>query len=260
MSTGNNSPADWVKRKVKTFYQNIGWMDEDEGKPILEVNPDMSDAEFEFAYRKWKHNYTKWLRNNGYSDSDIEKAVADVNAKVENERANRQARVLKGKEDVLIQRQKDIASGKVLGKGAVLAKEQLHRAGQMSQAGARSMEGRAAARSRVYGRGTDTLNLKGAQAFRTLREAEKEQAQQNVLQMEQAQERGELVEARLRVKQSLDDQLLAAQKESDSLGAILGVGGAIIGGIAGGIATGGAGAVAGATTGYSIGTGIGANV
>jgi hypothetical protein len=260
MGTGRNSAYGSIKRKVQTFYQNIGWKDEDEGKPLLEVNPGMSDAEFELAYREWKHNYTRWLKSKGYSDSDIEKAIADVNVKVENERANRQARVLKGKEDVLIQRQKDIVSGKVLGKGAVLAKEQLHRAGQMSQAGARSMGGRAATRSRVYGRGTDTLNLKGAQAFKTLREAEKEQAQQNVLQMEQAQERGELVEARLRVKQSLDDQLLEAQKESDSLGAILGVGGAIIGGIAGGMATGGAGAYTGATTGYAIGTGIGSNV
>ena len=260
MGAGRDSPAAWIGQNIVTPLRRAVFGGEDEGKPILEVSSDMTDAEFELAYLKWKSSYTNWLKGQGYSDSDIQKAISRVDENVENERVNRQVRALKGKEDVLIQAQKDIASGRVLGKGAILAREQLHRAGQMSQSGARSMEGRAATRSRVYGRGTDTLDLKGAQAFRTLREAEKEQAQQNVLQMESAQERGELVEARHRVKQTLDDQLLAAQQESDALGAVLGIAGAVVGGIAGGVATGGAGAVAGASAGYGIGTGIGSNI
>ena len=202
----------------------------------------------------------KYMQDNEFSEEDYDRELAKLKAHWDKQAADRLSAKIRAQEDALISEQRDIATGRVHGKGTILASEQLHLAGQTAQSGARGLSGRAATRSRLYGRSADDLRLRGAQAVRTIRDQEKEQAQANVVQMQLARDKGDLVQAREAEAKSLQDELLAAEEEANTLSIVLGVAGAAVGGIAGFYSPVPGGTLAGISAGYGIGASIGANV
>jgi hypothetical protein len=201
-----------------------------------------------------------FMKREGFDDEDYERELKKLEAYWDTQAADRLSARIRSQEDALISEQRDIASGRVQGKGTILAAEQLHLAGQTAQSGARGLSGRAATRSRLYGRSADDLRLRGAQAVRTIRDQEKEQAQANVVQMQLAQDKGDLVQAREVEAKNLQAELLSAEEESNVLSVVLGLGGAVLGGVAGFYSPVPGGTLAGVTAGYGIGASIGANV
>ena len=234
----------------------------EEWESLTDPNNDPSDEDWQRGRELAISHAKDYLRNAGVTGDDYDKQIEELEAAWDAAADDRLERKIRAQEDALIQQQRDIATGRVHGRGTILASEQLQLAGQAAQAGARGLSGRAATRSRLYGRSADDLRLRGAQAVRAIRDQEREQAQANVVQMELAQDKRELVQAREAEAASLQDELLAAEEESNALSVVLGVGGAVVGGVAGFFAGGynPATAVSGAIGGYGIGASIGANV